>query len=90
MPRSWPSCIAAPASPTSAATVLRDEVHAADAAAHWEHLTATIGHYRRLDAALTPGRAAACSDALADGSTPLRRDGELRLGRAMVLVRGRR
>jgi ubiquinone/menaquinone biosynthesis C-methylase UbiE len=72
------------------ATVLRDEVAAVDAAAHWESLTGSIGHYRRLDAALTPAVRDRLQAALAQRLEPLRRDGELRLGRAMVIVRGRR
>jgi ubiquinone/menaquinone biosynthesis C-methylase UbiE len=72
------------------ATVLRDEVTAADAAAHWESLTASIGHYRRLDADLTPAQRDRLQAELARRLEPLRRDGELRLGRAMVIVRGRR
>ena len=70
--------------------VLRDELHAADAAAHWAYLTGTIGHYSRLAAALTADERTALSDALADRLAPFRRDGELRLGRAIVLVSGRR
>src|SRR6185437_10461124 len=35
--------------------VLHDEVSAADPEAHWRELVARIGHYTRLDAALTPG-----------------------------------
>ena len=70
--------------------VLRDELHAADAAAHWAYLTATIGHFGRLAARLTPAEQRAVDDALAERLAPLRRDGELRLGRAIVLVSGRR
>jgi SAM-dependent methyltransferase len=72
------------------ATVLHDEVTAGDAAAHWESLTASIGHYRRLEAALTPAERGRLQTALAQRLEPLRRDGELRLGRAMVIVRGLR
>ncbi len=72
------------------ATVLRDEVTAVDAAAHWESLRASIGHYRRLEAALTPAERACLQTTLAQRLDPLRRDGELRLGRTMVVVRGRR
>jgi hypothetical protein len=70
--------------------VLRDELHAAAAAAHWTYLTGTIGHYSRLAAALTADERTALSDALADRLAPFRRDGELRLSRAIVLVSGRR
>lgn len=70
--------------------VLRDEVRAADAAGHWAFLTATIGHYSRLAAALTPDEQAALSDALAERLAPFGRNGELHLGRAIVLVSGRR
>lgn len=70
--------------------VLRDELQAPDAAAHWAHLTATIGHFSRLAAALTPEQQRALHAALAERLAPLHRDGELRLGRAMVLVSGRR
>jgi SAM-dependent methyltransferase len=69
-------------------TVLRDQVAAVDAAAHWRSLTASIGHYRRIDAALTPAERAHLHAELAERLEPLRRDGELRLGRAMVIVRG--
>jgi hypothetical protein len=72
------------------ATVLRDEVTAADAAAHWESLRASIGHYRRLDAALTPAERGRLQSALAQRLEPLRRQGKLRLGRAMVIVHGLR
>jgi ubiquinone/menaquinone biosynthesis C-methylase UbiE len=70
------------------ATTLRDEVAAVDATAHWEALTATIGHYRRLEATLTPAERAQLHAELARRLEPLRREGELRLGRAMVIVRG--
>jgi SAM-dependent methyltransferase len=70
--------------------VLREDLHAADAAAHWAYLTGTIGHYSRLAAALTADERTALSDALADRLAPFRCDGELRLGRAIVLVSGRR
>lgn len=70
--------------------VLREELHAADATGHWAYLTGTIGHYSRLAAALTPDEREALGDALADRLAPFRREGELRLGRAIVLVSGRR
>ncbi len=72
------------------ATVLRDEVAAVDTAAHWEALTGSIGHYRRLDATLTPAERARLHAELGQRLEPLRRDGKLRLGRAMVIVRGLR
>ena len=70
--------------------VLRDELTAADAAGHWAYLTATIGHFSRLSAALTPDEQRSLHAALTDRLAPLHRDGELHLGRAMVLVSGRR
>ncbi|HEY2789254.1 MAG TPA: class I SAM-dependent methyltransferase [Gaiellales bacterium] len=70
--------------------VVRDELHAPDAAAHWAYLTATIGHFSRLAAALSPDEQRSLHAELADRLAPLRRDGELRLGRAMVLVNARR
>ena len=72
------------------ATVLRDEVVAADAAGHWAFLTGAIGHYSRLAAALTPDEQAAVDDALSERLTPFGRSGQLHLGRAIVLVSGRR
>lgn len=70
--------------------VLRDDLHTADAAGHWAFLTATIGHYSRLASALTPYERTALDGALAERLAPFRHDGELRLGRAIVLVSGRR
>ncbi len=70
--------------------MLREELRAADAAAHWAYLTATIGHFGRLAAGLTPAEQRAVAAALAERLAPLRREGELRLARAIVLVSGRR
>jgi SAM-dependent methyltransferase len=72
------------------ATVIRDELRAADAAAHWAHLTATIGHYRRLAKGLTADEERALAAALTARLAPYRDRGGLRLGRAIVLVSGRR
>jgi SAM-dependent methyltransferase len=69
-----------------AGRVLRDEVRAPDAPAHWAHLTGTIGHYRRLAAGLEPAEAGRLAAELAERLEPFRRDGGLCLGRAMVLV----
>jgi ubiquinone/menaquinone biosynthesis C-methylase UbiE len=71
-------------------TVLRGEVVAADAAGHWAFLTGAIGHYSRLAATLTPGEQAALEAALSERLAPYGRSGELHLGRAIVLVSGRR
>jgi ubiquinone/menaquinone biosynthesis C-methylase UbiE len=73
-----------------AATVLRDELGPADAAVHWAYLTRTNGHYSRLAAALSADEQAALDAALTDRLAPYRRRGGLRLGRAIVLVSGRR
>jgi ubiquinone/menaquinone biosynthesis C-methylase UbiE len=70
--------------------VLRDEVQAPDAAAHWAFLSATIGHYTRLTATLTAEEREALGVALAGRLERFRRDGELHLGRAIVLVSARR
>ncbi len=70
--------------------VLHDEVVAATPLAHWTQLSATIGHYTRIDAALSAGERAALHLELARRLGPYRRDGALHLGRAMVLVTARR
>ena len=70
--------------------VLQDDVRAADAAGHWAFLTATIGHYTRLAAALAPDERESLARVLERRLARFRRDGELRLPRAMVLVTGRR
>jgi SAM-dependent methyltransferase len=68
------------------AVTLRDEVPAASAADHWRELAATIGHYRRLNEALDPHQQAALVDALDRRLEPYRRDGALRIPRAMVVA----
>ena len=70
--------------------VLRDHGPAADAAAHWRDLAARIGHYARLDAALTAAERERLTDVLGGRLEPFRVDAGLRLPRAMVIVSGRR
>lgn len=70
--------------------VVRDHVPAADAAAHWRDLAARIGHYTRLDAALTDAERERLADVLARQLEPFRTGAGLRLPRAMVIVSGRR
>jgi SAM-dependent methyltransferase len=70
--------------------VLRDEVAAADAAAHWRDLAGRIGHYTRLDAELRPSERERVTDALARRLAPFQADAGLRLPRAMVVVSARR
>jgi SAM-dependent methyltransferase len=72
------------------AGVLRDVVPAADHEAHWRELVARIGHYARLDAALTPAERARVLAALARRLAPFHAEGGLRLPRAMVIVSARR
>lgn len=70
--------------------VLRDDVPAADAEAHWRGLVARIGHYTRLDAAITPDERARVVDVLARRLAPFHAETGLRLPRAMVIVSARR
>ena len=70
--------------------VLRDDVPAADAEAHWRGLVSGIGHYTRLDAAITPGERAHVVDVLGRRLAPFRAETGLRLPRAMVIVSARR
>jgi SAM-dependent methyltransferase len=72
------------------AHVLRDEVPAADAEAHWRDLAGRIGHYTRLDAALAPEERQRVADALTRRLAPFHADAGLRLPRAMVIVSARR
>jgi SAM-dependent methyltransferase len=72
------------------AHVLRDEVRAADAEAHWRDLAGRIGHYTRLDAAITPAERQHVTDVLARRLAPFHADAGLRLPRAMVVVSARR
>ena len=69
--------------------VLHDEVSAADPEAHWRELVARIGHYTRLDAALTPGERTRVEGALARRLAPFHAEAGLRLPRAMVIVTAR-
>ncbi len=73
----------------AAAVTLRDEVAAGSAEEHWRELAATIGHYRRLDEVLDPGQRAALLAALDRRLEPYRRDGALRMPRAMVVAASR-
>jgi SAM-dependent methyltransferase len=70
--------------------VLRDDVSAADAGAHWRELVARIGHYTRLDAAITPGERARVLEILGRRLAPFHAEAGLRLPRAMVIVSARR
>ncbi len=70
--------------------VLRDHVGAADPAAHWRDLAARIGHYTRVDAALTAAERERLAEVLAGRLEPFRAEAGLRLPRAMVIVSGRR
>jgi len=70
--------------------VLRDDVPAADAEAHWRGLVSTIGHYTRLDAAITPRERARVVDVLGRRLAPFHAETGLRLPRAMVIVSARR
>jgi ubiquinone/menaquinone biosynthesis C-methylase UbiE len=70
--------------------VLRDEIAAADAEAHWRDLTGRIGHYTRLDAALTPEERGLVTAVLARRLAPFHANTGLRLPRAMVIVSARR
>jgi SAM-dependent methyltransferase len=70
--------------------VLRDELSAADPEAHWRELVARIGHYRRLDAAITPEERARVLEALARRLAPFQAETGLRLPRAMVIVSAKR
>jgi len=70
--------------------VLRDSVRAADAAAHWRDMAARIGHYARIDAALTPGQRERVMQALGRRLERFHDEAGLRLPRAMVIVSARR
>lgn len=70
--------------------VLRDDLAPADAGAHWRDLAGRIGHYTRLDAALTPAERDRLADVLARRLEPFRADAGLRLARSMVVVSARR
>jgi SAM-dependent methyltransferase len=59
------------------------------AAAHWEHLTRTIGHYRRLAETLTPADARLLADELERRLEPYRRGAGLELERTMLVVTAR-
>ena len=73
----------------AAAVTLRDEVAAGSAEEHWRELAATIGHYRRLNEVLDAGQRAALLAALDRRLEPYRRDGALRMPRAMVVAASR-
>ena len=66
--------------------VVRDSVSAADPAAHWRELVTRIGHYTRLDAAITPEERTRVAEALARRLAPFHAETGLRLPRAMVIV----
>jgi SAM-dependent methyltransferase len=71
------------------ADVLRDELPAADAEAHWRDLAGRIGHYTRLDAALRAEERQRVADALTRRLAPFQADTGLRLPRAIVVVSAR-
>lgn len=70
--------------------VLQDDLPAADPEAHWRELVAGIGHYTRLDAAITPEERTRVLEALARRLAPFHTETGLRLPRAMVIVSARR
>jgi SAM-dependent methyltransferase len=72
------------------ARVLRETLHAADAAGHWDWLAERIGHFRRVDAGLTPGERAALLADLEERLAPFAAAGGLAVPRAIVLVTARR
>ncbi|HEY7258255.1 MAG TPA: class I SAM-dependent methyltransferase [Gaiellales bacterium] len=65
--------------------VLRDELEPGSAAEHWRDLTATIGHFTRLAASVSPAEEAAVVAEL-DCRLGHRGPGGLRIPRALVLV----
>jgi SAM-dependent methyltransferase len=71
-------------------SVLRDEVAAPDAGAHWRDLAGRIGHYTRLDAALSAAEREQITGVLARRLAPFRSQTGLRLPRALVIVSARR
>lgn len=71
------------------ARLLREQVRAADAAAHWESLAHDNGHFRRLDATLSDDERERVTAELEE-RLALYRDGEgLSLPRTLVLVTAR-
>jgi len=70
--------------------VLRDDVPVADSEAHWRGLVSRIGHYTRLDAAITPDERARVVDVMGRRLAPFHAETGLRLPRAMVIVSARR
>jgi SAM-dependent methyltransferase len=71
-------------------SVVRDDVTAADAEEHWRGLAGRIGHYTRLEAALTPAERARVAGVLTRRLAPFQAKAGLRLPRAMVIVSARR
>jgi SAM-dependent methyltransferase len=72
------------------AELLEGELVAASAAEHWEWLTAGIGHFSRVEAALSPTERDGVAGALERRLAPYRAEGGgLRLPRAQVIARGR-
>ncbi len=71
-------------------SVLRDEVATADAGAHWRDLAGRIGHYTRLDAALSAAERERVAGVLERRLAPFRVQTGLRLPRALVIVSARR
>ncbi len=61
---SWPTCTGGPASPRCAATSFAI-MSAPPPAAHWRDLAARIGHYTRVDAALTAAERERLAEVLA-------------------------
>jgi SAM-dependent methyltransferase len=70
--------------------VVRDEVAAADAGAHWGDLAGRIGHYTRLDAALTAAERERVAGVLGRRLAPFGGEKGLRLPRALIVVSARR
>lgn len=70
--------------------LLEGELRAASAAEHWQWLASGIGHFSRLEAALSPSERDQVAGALESRLAPYRADGGgLRLPRAQVIARGR-
>jgi SAM-dependent methyltransferase len=69
--------------------LLEGELRPASPGAHWEWLCAGIGHFSRLEAALTRPQRDNVADALEARLAPYRAEDGLHLPRAQVIARGR-
>jgi SAM-dependent methyltransferase len=72
-----------------AGELLEGELRPATAAAHWEWLCAGIGHFSRLEGALTRPERERVAGALEARLARYRADGGLRLARTQVIAHGR-